>query len=166
MIIREFHPLSDTLKATGVAVITTDDIRWGRCDIKSINLLGNVLARQQGKNAGAFETIFLRDGRVIEGATSNVMVVREGSVMTAPEGTRILSGVTRNVVLELARTHGIAVHEQYPSQADLHEAEEVLLTGTTVEIMPVVTVNGKAIGTGKPGRITKQLAEWFRLRTG
>jgi D-alanine transaminase len=161
MTVREFHPLSRSVQSAGVEAITAEDIRWGRCDIKSVNLLANVLARQQGKSAGAFEVVLVRDGLVTEGAASNVMVVRDSVVITAPEGPRILSGVTRAVVLRLARREGFSVDERYPSQADLFAAQEVFLTGTTVEVLGVVRVDGRQIGNGKPGSVTKRLAEAF-----
>jgi len=166
MTVREIQPLSPTVRAAGVEAITAEDIRWGRCDIKSINLLANVLARQHGKQAGVFETILLKDGMVTEGAVSNVMLVRGGSVITAPEGPRILSGVTRAVVLQLAREQGIPVQERYPSQVDLQGADEVFLTSTTVEVLSVIKIDGRIVGQGQPGSITRQLAEKFAMRTG
>jgi D-alanine transaminase len=165
MTVREFHPLNPIVRTSGVEAMTAEDIRWGRCDIKSVNLLANVLARQQGKRAGAFETILLRNGMVTEGAVSNVILVRDGSLITAPEGPSILSGVTRAVVLQLARDHGITVQERPPSRTDLFEADEVFLTSTTVEVLGVIEVDGKPIGTGQPGPLTKQLAESFTMRT-
>jgi D-alanine transaminase len=161
MTVRELQPLTDSIKSRGVAAMTMEDVRWGRCDIKSINLLANVLARQQAKQAGVFETILVKGGVVTEGAVSNVVLVRNASLITAPEGPRILSGVTRAVVLQLARAHGISVHERYPSQGDLFAAEEVFLTGTTVEVLGVVEIDGKAIGSGRPGRLTGRIAGWF-----
>ena len=104
MTVREFHPMNPSVRAAGVEAMTIEDIRWGRCDIKSVNLLANVLARQQAKQAQVFETILIKDGQVTEGAVSNVMVVRDGAVVTAPEGPRILSGVTRAVVLRCGTT--------------------------------------------------------------
>jgi D-alanine transaminase len=106
MTVRELRPLSGALQAAGVDAMTIEDIRWGRCDIKSVNLLANVLARQQATRARMFETILVKEGEVTEGAVSNVMAVRNGVVITAPEGPRILSGVTRGVVLQLARGPG------------------------------------------------------------
>jgi D-alanine transaminase len=161
MTVREFHPLSRTVYETGVEVMTTDDLRWGRCDIKSVNLLGNVLARQQAKRAGVFEAVLVKDGLVTEGAVSNVMAVRKGSVVTAPEGPRILSGVTRSIVLQLARREGLPVREEYLPLAGLTSADEVFLTGTTVEVLGVVRIDGKAIGSGQPGPLTRLLAERF-----
>ena len=166
MTIREFHPLDRSVQAAGVEVMTTEDIRWGRCDIKSVNLLANVLARQQAKQAQVFEAILVKEGLVTEGAVSNVMVVRGGTVMTAPEGPRILSGVTRVVVLELARNEGLPIHERFISQAELYDADEVFLTGTTVEVLAVVRVDGKVIGDGRPGSVTRRLAAGFTSLVG
>ncbi|TKB73968.1 MAG: D-amino-acid transaminase [Nitrospira sp.] len=166
MTIREFHPLDRSVQATGVNAMTTEDIRWGRCDIKSVNLLANVLARQQVKQARVFEAILVNDGSVTEGAISNVMVVQRGTVVTAPEGPRILSGVTRAVVLDLALTEGLPILERFVSLADLYQADEVFLTGTTVEVLGVVRIDGKVIGDGQPGPITRRLAASFTNRVG
>jgi D-alanine transaminase len=166
MTIRELHPLDRSVHATGVEAMTTEDIRWGRCDIKSVNLLANVLARQRVKQAQVFEAIFVNAGLVTEGAVSNVMVVQRGMVVTAPEGPRILSGVTRSVVLGLAQSEGLPVQERFVSQADLYEADEVFLTGTTVEVLAVVRIDGKIIGEGRPGAITRRLATSFAGRVG
>ena len=161
MTVREFHPLDRSVQATGVDAMTTEDIRWGRCDIKSVNLLANVLARQRIRQAGVFEAILVNGGFMTEGAISNVMVVQGGTVVTAPEGARILSGVTRAIVLDLARSAGLSVQERFVSQAELYEADEVFLTGTTVEVLAVVRIDGKTIGAGRPGPITQRLAESF-----
>lgn len=164
MTVREFHPLDRSVQATGVDAMTTEDIRWGRCDIKSVNLLANVLARQRVRQAGVFEAILVNGGFMTEGAISNVMVVQGGMVVTAPEGARILSGVTRAIVLDLARSAGVSVQERFVSQAELYEADEVFLTGTTVEVLAVVRIDEKTIGTGRPGPITRQLAGSFTNR--
>lgn len=166
MTVRAMKPLDATLRATGVGVITLEDPRWGRCDIKSVNLLPNVMAKQRAKEAGVFEAIFVRDGLVTEGAVSNVMVVRAGVLLTAPEGERILSGVTRALVLDLARKEGLAVEERSVSRDDMQTADELLLTGTTVEVLPVVRVDGKPIGTGQPGPVTQRLYARFMETVG
>ena len=166
MTVREFHPLDRSVQVAGVEAITTEDIRWGRCDIKSVNLLANVFARQQAKRAQVFETILVKAGLVTEGAVSNVMVVLGGTVVTAPEGPRILSGVTRAVVLELARNEGLPIQERFISQAELYGADEIFLAGTTVEVLAVVRVDGKIIGDGRPGPITQRLAAGFTSRVG
>ena len=166
MTVREFHPLDRSVQVAGVEAITTEDIRWGRCDIKSVNLLANVLARQQVKQAQVFEAILVNEGLVTEGAVSNVMVVQGGTVVTAPQGPRILSGITRTVVLDLARSEGLPVQERFVSQADLYEADEVFLTGTTVEVLAVIRIDGKVIGDGRPGPIAQRLAARFTSRVG
>ncbi len=162
MTIREMRPLDPTTRAVGVEVLTIDDFRWGRCDIKSLNLLSNVLARQRAKEAGAFEAIFVRRGVVTEGAVSNVMLVRDGVLVTPQEGEWILSGVTRRVVLDLARTEGVSVREQDIGLEEFRQADEIFLTGTTLEVLPVVRVDRVMVGSGKPGALTERLGARFR----
>jgi D-alanine transaminase len=163
---REFHPLDASVRKAGVEAISMDDIRWGRCDIKSVNLLANVLARQRAKEAGVFEAILVREGAVTEGSVSNVMVVRNGTIQTAPEGHKILSGVTRAIVLELARKENIPVAEAFVTREELLAASEVFLTGTTVEVLPVVRVDGHAIGTGLPGPVSQILSRSWETLVG
>jgi D-alanine transaminase len=159
------HPLAPEIQTAGVEAMTVQDIRWGRCDIKSINLLANVLARQQAKAAGVFEAILVKDGEVTEGSVSNVIIVDHRTLVTAPEGPRILSGVTRAVVLALAKQEDLDVQERYPTQAQLYGASEVFLTGTTVEVLPVVRIDGRFIGAGEPGPVTRNLAKRFLEET-
>ncbi|MBS0181870.1 MAG: D-amino-acid transaminase [Nitrospira sp.] len=166
MTIRKFHPLASEIRQVGVSACTREDLRWGRCDIKSVNLLANVLAREEAKKAGVFETILVRDGFVMEGALSNVMAVQDGVVITAPEGPRILSGVTRTVVLELAKKDDIVIEERFIPVDFLYRADEVFLTGTTLEVLGVVQIDGKTIGSGQQGHITKTLAARWALLTG
>lgn len=166
MTIREFHPLAQDVRRAGVSACTWHDLRWGRCDIKSVNLLANVLSREEAKKAGVFEAILVRDGFVMEGALSNVMAIRGGVVITAPEGPQILSGVTRTVVLELAKKDDIAIEERFIPVDVLYEADEVFLTGTTLEVLGVVQIDGRTIGSGQPGPITKTLAARWALLTG
>jgi D-alanine transaminase len=166
MTIRELRPLSVQVRQDGVTARTCDDLRWGRCDIKSVNLLGNVLAREEARKAGVFEAILVKDGLVTEGSLSNVMAVQSGTIITAPEGPRILSGVTRTVVLELARKEEIPVEERFLSLDALYGADEVFLTGTTLEVLGVVRIDGKTIGSGQPGPITKTLAACWSILTG
>ncbi|HQR13801.1 MAG TPA: D-amino-acid transaminase [Nitrospira sp.] len=163
---RELHPLDSAIRKAGVWAITLDDMRWGRCDIKSVNLLANVLARQRAKDAGVFEAILVRDGQVTEGSVSNVMVVRNGVLETAPEGHRILSGVTRAIVLELARKEGLPVMETFVGREDLLTASEVFLTGTTVEVLSVVHIDGQAIGAGVPGPLSQLLSHRWEALVG
>ena len=159
---RPFRTPSAALWDDGAAVITRPDLRWGRCDIKSLNLLPNVLANQEAVEVGAWETVFVRDGVLTEGSHTNVFAVLDGCVRTHPRGPRILGGITREVVLELARDLGLRLRETPIELADLPRAEEVFLTGTTVEVMPVVRVDGAPIASGRPGPVARRLREAFR----
>jgi len=164
--VRAMAPPAAELYANGAAVVTVADLRWTRCDIKSIGLLANVLTKQQAKEKGAVEALFVRDGAVLEGATSNVMTVKNRCLVTPPEGPLLLSGVTRKVVLGLALEAGVAVKEQPVAEAELYAAAEVFLTGTTIEVLPVVRVNGRPIGAGVPGPVTKLMMARFREAHG
>lgn len=163
--LREMRPLDPSLQGSGVAVITMEDVRWGRCDIKSINLLPNVLARQRAWDAGAFEALFVRDGVVTEGAVSNVMMVSRRRLATAAEGPTILSGVTRQLILALARRDGMALEERPVRLEELRRADEVFLTGTTLEVLPVIRVDGRPVGSGRPGPTATHLLSLFRQLT-
>ncbi|HZR47544.1 MAG TPA: D-amino-acid transaminase [Candidatus Manganitrophaceae bacterium] len=162
MTFRRFEPLPEKLRREGVAVISLDDIRWGRCHVKSLNLLPNVMAREQALRAGAFEAIFIRNGKVTEGAGSNVFAVVGKKVITPPAGPYILSGITREVVLQVGKKEGLEMIEKELKLPTLYAADELFLTGTTVEVLPIVKLNGKAIGAGMPGKITQFLSDAFR----
>jgi D-alanine transaminase len=141
----------------GVATVSVADTRWGRCDIKSVGLLPNVLANQQAKEAGAFEALFVRDGVLIEGSHSNLLGVMGGEVVTYPECNYILGGITRRFVLDLARELGMPVREGPIFLDRLHEVEELFLSGTTTEVMPITRLDGRAIGNGRPGPVAARL---------
>jgi D-alanine transaminase len=147
--------------ANGIAAMTVPDIRWLRCDIKSLNLLPNVLAKQQAKEAGLQEAIFHRDGTVTECTSSNLMIVKDGVLCTHPADHLILHGITRSVVLRLAGSCGVPVREVPFTLEELAAADEVFITGTTVEITPVVAVDGRAVAGGLPGPVTRKLQEAF-----
>jgi D-alanine transaminase len=163
--VRKMLPLSAKLLEKGGTVVTVPDLRWGRCDVKSINLLPNILARQKARSSGAFEALFVRDGLVLEGAGSNVFAMIQGRLVTPPKGPAILAGITRDLVCELARKSGESVTEKGIALVDLLAAEEVFLTGTTTEILPVVKVDGRTIGDGRPGKTTSRLIQLFRQAT-
>ena len=162
MTFREMVAVDDGLRREGVQAITLPDLRWGRCDVKSLNLLPNILAKQQAKDAGAFEAIFVRDGIVAEATASNVMVIRGGAVMTPEPNYRILAGVTRKIVLEIAKKQGINVSEQPIESTELFEADELFLVGTTIEVVPVISVDQKPIGTGSPGPLTQRVIACYQ----
>jgi D-alanine transaminase len=138
-------------------VITTPELRWARCDLKTVNLLPNVLAKQRAVAAGAFEAVFVHDGVMIEGASSNTFAVIAGVLRTHPATHRILAGITREVVLELAAELGIPVSEQPVAVDELARASELIVTATTADVMPVVRVDGRVVGDGRPGPIALAL---------
>ena len=152
------------LREKGASVITVPDIRWSRCDLKTVNLLPNALAKQAAVAAGADEAIFVRDGVLMEGSHSNLFAVVDGELRTAPATNYILPGITRDVVLELARGAGIAVHEYPLLHAELPRAAELFLTSTTSDVLPVVRIDGATVGAGAPGPVTRRLYEAFALR--
>lgn len=154
--------------ARGVRVITLADERWARCDIKSIALLPNVLAKQKAAAAGCREAWLVdRDGFVTEGASSNAWIVdRQGRLVTRPLGPAILGGVTRDVVLELARGEGIGIDERPFSVAEAQAAREAFLTSTTALVLPVTEIDGRPVGNGRPGAITRLLAARYAARCG
>jgi D-alanine transaminase len=137
--------------AQGVAAVTAADIRWQRCDIKAIALLANALLRQEAIDQGAVEAILLRDGVITEGAASNVFVIKNGRLVTPPKGPFILPGITRDLVVEIARAKGIPCDELPVKIETLISADEVWLTSSTKEILPITRIDGRAVGNGKPG---------------
>lgn len=142
----------------GVRVITQEDIRWGRRDIKSISLLANILAKQEAVRAQAREAWLLEGEVVTEGAASNAYIVdKDGVLVTHPATEKILGGITRDVVLHLAREAGIAVREEAFTISDVRGAAEAFLTSTSANVLPVVMVDDMRIGSGKVGAVTKQL---------
>jgi D-alanine transaminase len=145
-----------------VAAITLQDIRWQRCDIKAITLLANILLRQQAIDQGAVEAILVRDGKVSEGAASNLFIVKNGVLVTPPKGPYLLPGITRDLILELAAAHGIAHRETAISTEDLQSAEEVWLTSSTREILPVTRLDQRAVGGGKPGPLWRRLMALYQ----
>jgi D-alanine transaminase len=147
---------------SGVKVISVPDLRWLRCDIKSLNLLGNLLAKQKAVEAGCFEALLVRDNKfVTEGSSSNSFAVKAGIIFTAPLSNYILPGVTRAIVIELAKALGYEVHEEFGSPEFYSKADEVFLTGTTTEVMPVITLDEKPVGNGSVGPITRKLQQAY-----
>jgi D-alanine transaminase len=145
---------------SGAAVITAADIRWLRCDIKSTSLLAAVMLREQAERAGAIEAILIRDGLVTEGAASNIFLVRDSVLITPPKGQFILPGITRDLVLELARAHGVPVQERNVKEGELLQAQEVWITSSTNEIKPVASINGAAVA-GTPGPLYQRMYDLY-----
>jgi D-alanine transaminase len=160
---KPFKPRGDP--AVGVSIITTPDIRWARCDLKTVSLTANCLANQKAKEAGAIEAVFVRDGVAIEATASSFFAVVDGEVRTAPASNYILPSITRQVVLDLCRSSGVAHRETPVFVDDLDRASELFLAGTTLEIMPIVRIDGRTVGDGKPGPVAKTLYPLFQRET-
>ena len=159
--VNPISPLNQAYYENGVAAITLDDNRWSRCNIKAISLLPNVLLRQQAVDQGVIEAILVRDDQVTEGAASNVFVVIDNVLITPPKSTHLLPGITRDLIVELATNNGLAVAEKNISLAELQTADEVWLTSSTKEILPVTRLNDKSVGTGKPGKLWAEMTSIY-----
>lgn len=146
----------------GVKAIFIDDIRWLRCDIKSLNLLGNLLAKQKAVEAGCFESIQHRGDIVTEGSSSNVAIVKNGTVITHPANNLILNGITRQKVKQVCEKNQIPFEEKEFTVEEVLRADEVFLSGTTVEVTPIVEVEEKKISGGTPGEVTKKLQQLIK----
>lgn len=153
---------------TGVSVVSTPDIRWRRCDIKSVSLLPNVLAKQKAREAGAYEAWFVDDaGFVTEGASSNAWIVDgDGNLVTRYLDNAILSGITRQVVMELAARRDAPPVERPFTIDQAKAAREAFVTSTTSLVMPVTHIDGDAVGDGRPGPTSLELLALFRQRLG
>lgn len=145
----------------GITAITLEDIRWLRCDIKSLNLIPNTMAKQEAVSQGTGEAILHRDGTVTECSASNVMMIKNGVIYTHPANHLILPGITRTAVLKLAQQTGIVTIEEPFTLDELFAAEEVFITGTTVEITPIIQIDGKKVNAGQPGPLTRKLQKQF-----
>jgi D-alanine transaminase len=152
------------MREHGAKGITLADIRWARCDLKTVNLLGPVLARQAAAEAGAYEAILHRDGMVTEGAATNVFMVVDGVLRTYPLSHYILPGITRAVVVELAAGLGIPLAERPVALRDLPHVAELFVCGTTTDVQPIVELDGRPIADGKPGPVTVKLREALASR--
>lgn len=152
------------LRAAGAKAITQPDVRWLRCDIKTIQLLPNVMAKQKAQLAGALEAVFVRDGVVTEGTHTSVLGVKNGELRTHPLSPLILPSVTREMVLEIAREQGVPVREESFSARELLELDELFVAGTTTDITPIVEVDGKRIGSGMPGPVSRALYAGLQSR--
>lgn len=150
-------PLPEWYKQDGIKAITVNDIRWAQCDIKAITLLPNSLLRQQAQDAGAQEALLIRDGYMTEGSASNSYAVIDGVIFTAPKDEKVLPGITRDLVLELADAAGFPYREEAVTAEQLKSAEEIWISSSTRELLPVTTLDGQAVGSGKPGPVWRQL---------
>ena len=161
------RPLAARDYSGGVGAITHPDIRWDYCHIKAISLLPAVMLKQRARKAGCLEAILIRNGEVTEGAASNVFIVRDDRVMTPPRGNELLHGITRELVVELLTGVGMCCEETRINEQELHGADEIWITSSTMEVVPVVTLDGKKVGEGTPGpqwRHARELYDAFKRK--
>ena len=151
------NPVEPGLLETGIAAVTLDDIRWQYCNIKAIALLPNILLRQQAVDKGAAEAILIRDGNMTEGAASNIFIVSNGMIKTPPKDNKLLPGITRDLIVELAKSHNLPIEETVISEQEFLAADEIWLTSSTKEILPVTKINDQAVGNGKPGAVWRDM---------
>jgi D-alanine transaminase len=145
----------------GVKVVTIDDIRWLRRDIKSIMLLAPVLGKQEAYEKGAQEGWMVEDGHVTEGTSSNAYIVKDNTIITRPISNRILAGCTRRALFRLSQEHGVKIEERLFTPHEAYAADEAFLTSASQFVMPIVEIDGKRVGGGQPGPITRKLRELF-----
>lgn len=155
-------PVPSDILTHGVAAITLPDSRWQYCNVKAITLLANVLARQQALDTGAAEAILLRDGFANEGAASNLFIVKDRTLYTPPKSAQLLPGITRDLILELAAANQIPFYEAPISESVLRDADEIWLTSSTKEILPVTQLDGKKVGTGQPGPLWSRMLAMYQ----
>ncbi|WP_050616099.1 D-amino-acid transaminase [Bacillus testis] len=155
-------PLPVETTDNGVSAIVVEDIRWLKCDIKSLNLLGSVLAKETAVENGCYEAIQHRGNLVTEGSSSNISIVFDGKVITHPANHLILNGIVRQVILKLCAKQGIPVEERPFAIEEMMGADEVFLSSTTSEITPIIKIEKETIGNGSPGKITKLLQSLYR----
>jgi len=155
-----FTPDTGSLQ-TGIKVMLKEDIRWSRCDIKSVALLPNTLSFQEASENGQKECIFVRNGLITEGSHSNIFFVANGTLFTHPESNNILSGVTRKNILRIAQESGISIREEAIQENRIRFVQEVFISNTSSEVMPVIEIGGNTLGEGIPGPVTKLIRERF-----
>ncbi|MDI3533994.1 MAG: D-alanine transaminase [Thermosediminibacterales bacterium] len=161
LIVRKIPDIDPKIWEEGVSAIVMPDIRWHLCYIKTVQLVPNCLAKVEAEAQGAFEAVFERDGIVTEAASSNVFIVKKGKALTHPANERILHGISRGVAIELIKQLEIPFAEEAFTVEELYDADEVFLTGTISEVLPVRKIGDKLIGNGKPGPLTRKIQEAF-----
>ncbi|BBO85670.1 amino acid aminotransferase [Desulfosarcina ovata subsp. sediminis] len=165
MTIREINALPENLHRDGITAITVRDIRWGRCDIKTIQLLANSLAKQKALSEGHSDAIFISDQDVVrEGTSSNLFIIKGGQLITHPLTPNILPGITRMAIIDICRETGLKIDESFFTTDALYHADEVFLTGTVTEVLPVTQIDGRCIGDGNVGPLTRKLYDGLRQK--
>lgn len=155
--------VADNIIENGIKVVTLDDIRWLRCDIKAVTLLPNVMMKLAAKSQGADDAVLItKKGWVSEGTASNTFIVKDGVLITPPNSNKILPGITRMVIESIATEHNIPMIEKNITLDDLNSADEIWLSSSTKEALPVTQLNGQAVGNGKPGATWLQMREYYQ----
>lgn len=149
-------------RENGIAAVTAPDVRWMRCDLKTISLLANCLLRQRAVDAGCIETVLFRDGFMTEGAASNIFAVKDGTLLAPPKNHLMLPGITYDVVLELAARRGLPHESRDVLEAEVRGADELWMTSSTKEVLPIVLLDGKPVGTGRPGPVFARMYAWYQ----
>ncbi|MFM0738328.1 D-amino acid aminotransferase [Paraburkholderia xenovorans] len=166
VMVSPLHLPGEAQRAQGVRCVTAEDRRWLNCDIKSVSLLGNVLMAQYAAENGAFETIQFRDGVLTEGSSSNVWMVKDGALYAPPRSNKILEGIRYGLIEELASECGICFEAREIAEAELRDADEIVVSSATKEVLPVTQLDGRPVGTGKPGAVFAALyAAYQRAKT-
>ena len=161
------RPLPEYDRCAGISAIIEEDIRWKYCHIKAITLLPSVMLRHKARDAGATEAILVKDGYITEGAASNVFIVKNGIVKTPPKDGSLLPGITRDLVVELLTESGIPCEELAIKEIELKQADEIWITSSTWEIVPVTRLDNNPVGTGRPGEVWQQASEIYQtFKTG
>jgi len=156
-------PVADNIIENGIKVVSLDDIRWLNCDIKAITLLPNVMMKLAAKSQGADDAILItREGNISEGTASNTFIVKDGALITPPNSNQILPGITRMVIESIATEHNIPIIEKNITLDDLNSADEIWLSSSTKEALPVTLLNGQVVGTGKPGVLWSQMHKYYQ----
>ena len=154
-------PTSEQL-AAGVACVSAVDFRWHRCDLKTVSLLANCLLKQQAVDAGCAETLLFRDGFLTEGSASNIFVVKDGVLLAPPKNHLMLTGITYDVVLELAARHGQPVEVRDILEEEVRAADELWITSSSKEVLPITTLDGVPVGSGRPGPLGRAMHDWYQ----
>lgn len=149
-------------RASGIAAVSAADIRWLRCDLKTVSMLANCLLRQHAIDQGCMETVLFRDSFLTEGAASSIFVCKDGVLLVPPKSHLMLPGITYDVVLELARSHGMKHAVREVLEAEVRSADELWMTSSTKEVLAITTLDGRPVGDGKPGPMGRQMHAWYQ----
>lgn len=161
-LVEPLHTPAPAQVAQGVAAVSAADFRWLRCNVKATSLLANCLLRQMAFDAGCAETLMFRDGILSEGAASNIFVVKNGTLLAPQKNHLMLTGITYDVVLELAAQHNLPTEIRDIADAEVRAADELWLTSSTKEVLPIVKLDDRPVGTGQPGSVFARMYDWYQ----